>query len=153
MILFPVPHPVRVVQVPGLLVQCLPLLAYYISVFNAPISVNEPSFMTLVVIIRSLLLCPFIFRIPSLQILGSTLISARDIHSGYSASYKMGLLCSLVLFAQQTYLVLKENGLGTVVAAINSNPAVSALGYDSILYVVLCFAWSLFNPDIIDLST
>ena len=153
MILYPTPDLNSIMQVPSLLSQCIPLAAYYIFVFSAPSTVDKPSFISVVVAIRLLLLCPFIFRLQVSHTFGSKAIPTQNIHSGYSASYNMGLLCSLVLFLQQTYVALMGNGFGTVVAAINSNPAVSTLGYDSIFYVVLSLAWSTFNPKLIAIST
>ncbi|KAL9031723.1 MAG: hypothetical protein Q9196_000271 [Gyalolechia fulgens] len=152
MILFPVSDPSRIVKVPGPLAQCVPLLAYSLFVFSAPLVADKPAFMPVIIIIRLLLLCPFICRIPPFQVLASKSVSAHGIHSGYLYSYFLGLLCSLVLYVQQTYMAMAENGLGTTLAAINSNPAVSALGYDFILYIVLYSAWATLNRNLIDVS-
>lgn len=152
MILFPVPDATRMVKVTGELVQCLPLLAYYLLVLSAPLVLDEPVFVSVIVAIRLLLLCPFVFRTPFLEVLSSKSIAANSIHSGYSASYYLGCLCSCILCMQQTYAVLSENRVATILAAINSDPAVSALGYDFVLYVVLCGAWASLNPDLVDVS-
>ncbi|KAL8929791.1 MAG: hypothetical protein Q9208_000935 [Pyrenodesmia sp. 3 TL-2023] len=152
MILMPVPEPSRKMQVPSVLVQCLPLAAYYISVLSAPFSVGKPGFIPIIVIIRVLLVCPFIFRLPTLRSLSPSTIPARSLHAGYSASYKMALFCSLVLFVQQTGLAVKEHGIHQVLAAVNSNPAVSALGYDFVLHAVVTCAWLTYNSHLVDVS-
>ncbi|KAL8763395.1 MAG: hypothetical protein Q9184_000783 [Pyrenodesmia sp. 2 TL-2023] len=145
MILMPVPEPGRKLLVPSVLVQCLPLAAYYISVLSAPFSVGKPGFIPIIVIIRVLLVCPFILRLPALRSLSPNTISARSLHAGYSASYKLALFCSSVLFVQQTALSVKEHGINQVLAAVNPNPAVSALGYDFVLHVVITCAWLMYN--------
>lgn len=152
MILFPVPDASRMMKVPGLPVQCLPLLAYYLFVFSAPFVLNEPAFVSVVFVIRLLLLCPFVFRIPLFEVFSPKSIAASSIHSGYLASYNLGFLCSLILCIQQTYVAMNENSFTTILTAINRDPAVSALGFDFVLYVVLCATWATFNPDLIDIS-
>lgn len=152
MILMPVPEPGRKMQVPSVLVQCLPLAAYYVSVLSAPFSVGKPGFIPIIVIIRVLLVCPFIFRLPTLRPLSPNMISAQSLHTGYSASYKLALFCSSVLFVQQTALGVKEHGISQVLAAINSNPAVSALGYDFVLHAVITCAWLMYNSHFVDVS-
>ncbi|KAL9600135.1 MAG: hypothetical protein Q9219_003391 [cf. Caloplaca sp. 3 TL-2023] len=152
MIAFPVPDPSQIIQVPGLLSQCIPLAAYYISVASAPSSVGRPGFVSNITAIRVLLLCPYIFSVPVFRVFGSKSISVERVHSSYSASYWLGLICSLILSVQQTYVTLMEYQFGNVAAAINSDPAVSALGYDYVLYVLLFITWISFNPTAIDVS-
>ncbi|KAL8962177.1 MAG: hypothetical protein Q9193_001377 [Seirophora villosa] len=152
MVLIPVPDPARMVQVPGSRAQWLPLAAYYISVFSAPFSVGEPVFLSLLITIRMLLLCPFVLRLPALESFGSMAVPAQSIHSGYSASYKLALLCSILVFAHRSYLAWEGDGISQTLAAIDSNPAVSALGYDFILYIIIASTWAVLNPNLIDVS-
>lgn len=152
MILMPVPKPSREMHVPTVLAQRLPLAAYYLSVLSAPFNVGKPSFIPIIVVLRVLLICPFVIRLPILQSLSPNAVSAQSVHAGYSASYRLALLCSAVLFAQQTALVVKEHGIGHSLAAVNSNPAVSALGYDFLLHAVITCIWLGYNPRFVDVS-
>ncbi|KAL9020680.1 MAG: hypothetical protein Q9185_002128 [Variospora sp. 1 TL-2023] len=152
MIIMPVPSPSRMVQIPSSWVQCLPLVAYYISVFSTPFSVGKMVFLPLLITIRVLLLCPFVFRLPALRGSGSTAIPAQNIHSGYSASYKLALFCSIIVFVHRTYLAWDGVGLSQTLAGINSDPAVSALGYDFILHVVISSTWAMLNPGLVHVS-
>ncbi|KAL8781647.1 MAG: hypothetical protein Q9213_005912 [Squamulea squamosa] len=61
-------------------------------------------------------------------------------------SFEVALIYSTILFVQQTIWALRENKVGDILTAVNSSPAVSALGYDFILYVVSCVAWFLTSP-------
>lgn len=153
MILVPLPDSARSMRVPSRLVQCLPLAAYYISVFSAVFSVGTPSFTSVIVVIRTLLFCPYLSRFSVLETRGSRSTTARDLHAGHSTSYKLTALLSIVLFVYQTRRTLQENEVNQVLAAINSNPAVSALGYDFIIHVVVSFTWFILNPELVDVST
>ncbi len=152
MILMPMPKHSRVMHVPTILVQRLPLAAYYIFVLSAPFNVGKPGFIPIIVVIRVLLICPFVFRLPFLRSLGHNAVSAQRVHAGYSASYKLALLCSAVLFLQHTALVVNQHGISQSLAAVNSNPAVSALGHDFLLYAVITCLWLGYNPQLVDVS-
>ncbi|KAL8736250.1 MAG: hypothetical protein Q9166_000405 [cf. Caloplaca sp. 2 TL-2023] len=142
-ILYPISDSSKPTQIPNLVSQCLPIAAYYIFLYRAPLTVGKPGFLYVIVFMRTLLLCPFIFRNPLFQPLGSRTSATKNIHSGYSASYIMVLLGSAILFVRQTTQALSENGFREILTAVNSSPAVSALGYDFILYVVSCTALGL----------
>ncbi|KAI4290548.1 MAG: hypothetical protein L6R35_000161 [Caloplaca aegaea] len=128
--------------------------ALFISVEgNAPFSVNKMVFLPLLITIRVLLLCPFVFRcLPALQGSGSTAVPAQSIHSGYSASYKLALFCSIIVFVHRTYLAWDGVGFSQTLAGINSDPAVSALGYDFVLHVVISSTWAVLNPGLVHVS-
>lgn len=136
--LFPIPDPKETMRIPGLNSQCLPLAIYYSAVHLVPRSVGTTSFVPIVVLIRSLLLYPLVVRIMGM---GSRTRASQDIHTGYSATYRMALACAGFLFAQETFRAVVDDGVSQVLVAINSNPAVSALSYDFILYVISCCAY------------
>ncbi|KAL8693386.1 MAG: hypothetical protein Q9218_001778 [Villophora microphyllina] len=137
-LLFPIPDPKRSVQIPGLKTQCVPLLSYYGAVLLVPRSVDKTGFVPIIVLIRALLLYPLLVRTMAI---GSRTIALQDIQASYSASYRLAFACSAFLFMQQTFRAFNGNSSSQVLAAINSNPAVSALGYDYLLYVISCCAY------------
>ncbi|KAI4108027.1 MAG: hypothetical protein L6R37_001309 [Teloschistes peruensis] len=136
--LFPTPDPKETMRIPGLNWQCLPIALYCSAVHLVPRSVGTTSFVPIVVLIRSLLLCPLLVRMMDT---GSRTRASQDVHAGYSATYRMALACAGSLFAQKTFRAVVDDGISQVLVAIYSNPAVSALGYDFILYVISCCAY------------
>lgn len=141
-LLYPMPGPTKLTQIPSPPAQSVPLIIYYWALFRFPHTIGKPSFVPIIVILRTLLLCPLLFRSSFFQrAFGSQSTSLRDIRPRYSASYKIALVCSSILFVQQTIWTLSENRLSQVPAAVNSSSAVSALGYDFILYVISCCAY------------
>ncbi|KAL8978180.1 MAG: hypothetical protein Q9205_006177, partial [Flavoplaca limonia] len=147
MLLFPISEEGLATQIPGPVTQCLPVAAYYILLARAPSSIGKPIFMSIIVLLRILLLCPFFFRTSVFEALGIASMSMQSAQSGYSTAYVLALLCSTILFVQRTIWALKQNQVSDILMAVNSNPAMSALGYDFILYVVSCAAWFLTAPD------
>ncbi|KAI4245659.1 MAG: hypothetical protein L6R42_010142, partial [Xanthoria sp. 1 TBL-2021] len=147
MILFPISEEGLATQIPGPVTQCLPVAAYYILLARAPTSIGKPIFMSIIVLLRILLICPSLFRTFVFEALGLTSMSMQNAQSGYTTSYVLALFCSSVLFLQQTAWALREHKVADILKAINSSPAVSALGYDFILYIVSCTAWFLTSPD------
>ncbi|KAL8672909.1 MAG: hypothetical protein Q9168_002663 [Polycauliona sp. 1 TL-2023] len=146
MLLFPISDEGLATQIPGPVTQCLPVAAYYILLARAPSTIGNPIFMSVIVLLRLLLLCPFLFRTSVFEALGISSTSMQNAQSGYSTSYVLALFCSAILFVQRTAWALKENKVGDILMAVNSSPAVSALGYDFILYVVSCTIWFLTSP-------
>ncbi|KAL8854609.1 MAG: hypothetical protein Q9221_000644 [Calogaya cf. arnoldii] len=146
MIIFPITDEGLAKQIPGPFTQCLPVAAYYIILARAPSSIGQPIFMSIIVLLRMLLLCPFLFRTSVFEALGIASTSMQSAQSGYSTAYILALLCSTVLFVQQTAWALRQHKVGDILMAVNNSPAVSALGYDFILYVVSCAAWFLTLP-------
>ncbi|KAL8810242.1 MAG: hypothetical protein Q9223_002558 [Gallowayella weberi] len=140
-LVFPISDDGSATQVPSPLTQCLPVAAYYLLLSKAPSSIGKPSFISVIVLLRLLLLSPFILRSPTFQASGFTTMSLQNAQSGYSTSYVLALFCSGVLFVQQTIWALRENKFSEILAAVNTDSAVSALGYDFIIYVVSCLAW------------
>ncbi|KAL8661222.1 MAG: hypothetical protein Q9202_005768 [Teloschistes flavicans] len=136
--LFPIPDPKRIMRIPGLNSQCLPLAMYCSAVHLVPRSVGTTSFVPIVVLIRALLLCPLLVRMMNT---GSRTNASQNVHAGYSATYRMALACAGFLSAQETFRAFVDDGFSQVLVAINSNPAVSALGYDFILYVISCWTY------------
>lgn len=156
MILFPITSDQgrgATTQIPGPVTQCLPVAAYYILLARAPTSIGNPISMSIIIVLlRILLLCPSLLLRASVffEALGvtSTSTSTQDAQSGgYTTSYVLALFCSSVLFLQQTAWALRGHKVGEILTAINSSPAVSALGYDFMWYVVSCTVWFLTSPE------
>ncbi|KAL8693201.1 MAG: hypothetical protein Q9224_003797 [Gallowayella concinna] len=147
MVVFPISDDGSATQIPSPLIQCLPVAAYYLLLSKAPSSIGKPSFISVVVLLRMLLLAPFIFRSAIFQASGFTTMSLQNAQSGYSTSYVLALFCSGVLFVQQTIWALRENKVTEILAAVNSDSAVSALGYDFIVYVVSYSAWLFLSKE------
>ena len=147
MLLFPISEEGLATQIPGPVTQCLPVAAYYILLARAPSSIGKPIFISIIVLLRILLMFPFLFRNSVFEALGIASMSMQSAQSGYSTAYILALLCSTILFVQRTIWALKQNQVSDILMAVNSNPAVSALGYDFILYIVSCAAWFLTAPD------
>lgn len=138
-------------KIPGPVTQCLPVAAYYILLARAPTSIGNPISMSIIIVLlRILLLCPSLLLRASVffEALGVTSTSTPNAQSGgYTTSYVLALFCSSVLFLQQTAWALRGHKVGEILTAINSSPAVSALGYDFIWYIVSCTAWFLTAPE------
>lgn len=139
-------------KIPGPVTQCLPVAAYYILLARAPTSIGNPISMSIIIVLlRILLLCPSLLLRASVvfETLGVTPTAAtQDAQSGgYTTSYVLALFCSSVLFLQQTAWALRGHKVGEILTAIDSSPAVSALGYDFLWYVVSCTAWFLTSPE------
>ena len=137
MLIYPLPEPTISTRIPSKMMQAVPTLIYYGALSSIPHTVGKPSFVPIVVLLRTLLFCPFLFRTSIFQsFLGSRAVPLRDVHQSYPMTYRAAFVCSGVLVVRQTISATQENSVREVFGAVNNNPAVSALGYDFILHLI-----------------
>ena len=136
------PKPGNNVWAPFPILQVIPLIEYSVLVAIAPYTVGTSYFMTVVASIRVLLFWPFLLATVLPRQLG-TYLHSQKIQENNMRIYQTIAILSIAIFCIQTLSTLMYNGFsfGAVLAALNSDPSVSALGYDYILCLVSTGTW------------
>lgn len=142
MLLYPVPDHDRKQWIPSPSWQILPLAIYYMNLILLPRTVGTRAFIPVILSTRILLICPLLISHLCSRIFRGVPKSTVEVPRAYGAAYWCIISCSAVLFVGQTVIPLKDGaGISRVVAAINDQPAVSALGWDFLLAIVSLITW------------
>jgi hypothetical protein len=122
------------------LLQILSLLAYFLSVTQAPANVDTPWLLPTLLATRALLFAPYLVLAPSSRLSWRTPVgqsaSRGTLHEAYRPAWKMILVCTVVMYVRQYRVVLDDNHKSAIwegFRTLNDVPAVSALAYDYIL--------------------
>ena len=128
---------------PGAVELTGPLLGFAMLVLVSPRKAGERGFMLVIGGIRALLAWPMLAQWALPDIAGKYL----TIDEARVKKQKMLVVlavCMVAMTASQTLSVFTTGGgLGDIVKAVNSHPAVSALGYDYLLSMLSAVAWHL----------
>ncbi|KAL8712253.1 MAG: hypothetical protein Q9220_003404 [cf. Caloplaca sp. 1 TL-2023] len=135
---------VVVSSVQGPSLQIVPLLAYYYLLYELPHRTHQPFFLFLVILIRLLLLSTYLGSYFLLPASTKQIIPRGQLHRAYIPSYTTALICSGVVVVWQCFCVLQGTGLRglrDLKGALSSDPAVSALGWDFLIWVGSVGVW------------
>ena len=143
-LLKPVANPNEQIWTPTPVIQLLPLTAYYLFVLSAPFLASTTVFISIVIIIRLLLFCPFVLPALVPEGGGKSYLTPRKAIWADAGPFQFIGVCSALLWILHTFVTLKDIGvhLGKLFSAINDDPSVSALGYDYILSLASLGIWT-----------
>lgn len=116
------------------LLQCGLSLLYLVTLRQAPSNVRGRYFFPVIGATRLLLFAPYLLLQPSRE--DSWRVQrtpASSLMRRYTWSFATVVLGGILLQLSQTW---RTTGLTGILAALNSNPAVSALGYDFLMGLV-----------------
>jgi hypothetical protein len=140
LLLAPPPKTEKKVYATTPLLQVISLLAYFLSVSQAPVNVGTAWFFPTLLATRALLLAPYFVLAPSPKLSWRTPVgqsaSKGTLYEAYGPAWKMILICTAVMYVKQYRVVLEDNHKSAIwegFRTLNDVPAVSALAYDYIL--------------------
>ena len=144
-LLAPIADPQEKIWTPTPIIQLLPLTAYYTFVVAVPFSARTFFFITAVILIRLLLFCPFVLPAVVPEGGGKSFLTPRKASWTDAVPFQFIGILSALLLSLQTFLALRNSGFqaGSILGAINDNPAVSALGYDCVLSLISLGTWAV----------
>ncbi|KAK4974101.1 hypothetical protein LTR66_011079 [Elasticomyces elasticus] len=121
----------------------LPGLAYLVCLLVAPYASGSDYLIPVILVARALLLTPGL-----LQLYGSPKSTVSPSQSPSNRRALVWLSCaSLAVWSFTTLRTLSKHSIYEMASAVNSHPAVSALGYDFLLSIVSWAAWLLVKTD------
>ena len=138
----PLPKPEVNIWTPVPVLKYGPLLAYFSLLTAAQFTIDTGYFMSIVIALRLLLFWPLALATMLPKSFGHEL-PAKDIREQNLTQLIVIGLVSINLVCVQTMYTLASNGFNFIgmIRAVNSDPVVSALGYDYILGSVSAIVW------------